>query len=154
MVHWIFSILASVITFSMLAPTEAAAYAFAASKSSDGEYYEWCTAGTLDAAEACATRKCESQTEEDCRVVTRCSNGLWSGIAEVKFVGNIRRHGSACGFTTLNAVKTKMVSECKRVKKLIKPVGTHCAATIVDKNANDTPRKFKWIWRNGVLNAQ
>lgn len=136
------------------AASDAQAYAFAAAKSGNGEHYEWCTAGSLDAAEDCANTKCEDQSDGDCRIVTRCENGRWSGIAEVKFKGDIRRHGSACGFTTQAKIKTKMVSECTRVKKSIKPTGTNCAATIVNPNANDTPNKYKWIWKNGSLVAQ
>ncbi len=141
-----------VLVAAYLLPTgEAHAYAFAAAKGSNGAIYEWCTRSSLAAARNCAEDACEDSGGRNCRVVTTCSNGRWSGVAEVRFVGNIRRHGAGCGFSTLPKVKARMVDECKTVRKSIAPRATHCAATIIDPNQNDTPSKYKWIWKNGVL---
>lgn len=141
----------AVLVACVFIPADAHAYAFAAAKGSGGDVFEWCTRSSLSAARNCAENACEDQGGRNCRVVTTCSNGRWSGVAEVKFAGDIRRHGSGCGFTTLPKVKARMASECSAVRKSIKPKARSCLATIIDPGQNDVAGKYRWIWKNGVL---
>lgn len=141
----------------VLIPTEAGAYAFAAARGSNGEVFEWCTKSSLSAAKSCAIDLCEDAGGNNCSVVKFCSDGKWSGVAEVRFTGDIRRHGSGCGFsrqTGENSIKSKMVSECKAVRKSIKPKADRCAATIINPDQSDTPNRYRWIWKDGGMIAQ
>lgn len=141
----------------LIGPAGASAYSFAAASGSGGETYEWCTKSSLSAAKSCAIDMCEESGGSNCRVVKSCSDGKWSGVAEVTFKGDIRRHGSGCGFpreTGNNSIKAKMVSECKDVRKSIAPKAQRCAATIIKPDQGDVPNKYKWVWINGVLTAR
>lgn len=141
----------------LIVPSDASAYAFAAASGSGGNAYEWCTKSSLSAAKSCAIDMCEESGGSNCRVVKSCSDGKWSGVAEVTFTGDIRRHGSGCGFpreTGNNSIKNKMVSECKAVRNSIAPKAQRCAATIVKPDQSDTPNKYRWVWNGGVLTAR
>lgn len=146
---------AAISAAALIVPTEAQAYAFAAARSSSGNVFEWCTKGSLQAAKKCAEDACDNSGGSNCRIVTTCNDGKWSGVAEVTFAGDIRRHGSGCGFTTRAKVRSKIVTECKRVRNSIAPKAQRCDGTVISPTQVDTsPNDMKWKWSDGQLVAR